>query len=84
MDLLWLSLLKIKKTLFISGLTVRNDKYDRKGTEVNVILKKRYNDKNLRFIEKEDKIPHMLTLSRRFLYNRLRLERFKQDQTSPN
>ena len=82
---MWLSLLKIKKTLFISGLTVRNDKYDRKRKEVNVILKKRYNDKNLRFIEKGDKIPRMLTLSRRFLYdNGLRLERVKQDQTSPN
>ena len=69
----------------ISGLTVRNDKYDRKRKEVNVILKKRYNDKNLRFIEKGDKIPRVLTLSRRFLYdNGLRLERVKQDQTSPN
>ena len=47
---MWLSLLKIKKTLFISGLTVRNDKYDRKRKEVNVILKKKRNDKNLSFI----------------------------------
>ena len=47
---MWLSLLKIKKTLFISGLTVRNDKYDRKRKEVNVILKKKCNDKNLSFI----------------------------------
>ena len=37
-----LSLLKIKEILFdVSGLTVRNNKYDRKGKEANVILKKK-------------------------------------------
>ena len=35
-----LSLLKIKKHFYVSGLTVRYDKYERKGKEVNVILKK--------------------------------------------
>ena len=50
---MWLSLVKIikKKTVYVSGLTVRNDKYDRKRKEVNVILKKKYNDKNLSFID---------------------------------
>ena len=37
---MWLSQLKIKNTVYVSGLRVRNDKYDRKGKEVNVILKK--------------------------------------------
>ena len=37
---MWLSLLKIKKSpVYVSRLTTRNDKYDRKGKEVNVILK---------------------------------------------
>ena len=48
---MWLSLLKIKKnTVYVSGLTVRYDKYERKEKEVNVILKKKCNDKNLSFI----------------------------------
>ena len=29
-----------KNTVYFSGLAVRNDKYDKKGKEVNVILKK--------------------------------------------
>ena len=48
---MWLSLLKIKNAVYISGLTVRNDKYNRKGKEVNVILKKKCNDKNFSFID---------------------------------
>ena len=37
---MWLSLLKIKKSpVYVSGLTARNDKHDRKGKEVNVVLK---------------------------------------------
>ena len=49
---MWLSLLKIKKnTVYVSGLTVRYDKYERKEKEVNVILKKKCNDKNLSFID---------------------------------
>ena len=34
-----LLLLKMKSTVHVSGSTVRNDKYDRKGKEVDVILK---------------------------------------------
>ena len=29
-----------KNTVYFSGLAVRNDKYDKKGKEVNVVLKK--------------------------------------------
>ena len=46
-----LSLLKIKDTLYVSGFTVRNDKYHRKEKEFNVILKKKSNDKNLNFVD---------------------------------
>ena len=44
-------MLKIKNTICVSGLTVRNDKYDRKEKEVNVILKKKCNDENLNFVD---------------------------------
>ena len=58
---MWLFLLKIKKnTVYVSGLTVRNDKYHRKGKEVNVILKKKCNDKYLSFIDNGNINPHML------------------------
>ena len=33
-----------KNTVYVSELTVRNDKYYRKGKEVNVILKGKFND----------------------------------------
>ena len=49
-----------KNTVYLSGLTVRNDKYDRKGKEVNVILKRKCNDKNLSFIDNGNINPHML------------------------
>ena len=39
------------KKKYVSGLTVRNDTYDRKGKEVTVILKKKCDDKNLSFID---------------------------------
>ena len=42
---------QVINTVYVSGLIVRNDKYDRKGKEVNVILKKKINDKNLSFID---------------------------------
>ena len=61
---MWLSLLKIKKnTVYVSGLTVRYDKYERKEKEVNVILKKKCNDKNLNFIDNGNLNPHMLSKS---------------------
>ena len=52
-----------KNTVYLSELTVRNDKYDRKGKEVNVILKKKCNDKNLSFIDNGNINPHMLNKS---------------------
>ena len=60
---MWLSLLKIKKHCYVSGLTVRNDKNDRRGKEVNVILKKNCNDKKLCFIGNENINPRMLNKS---------------------
>ena len=39
------------KKKYVSGLTVRNDTYDWKGKEVNVILKKKCDDKSLSFID---------------------------------
>ena len=63
---MWLSLLKIKNNaVYVSGLTVRNDKYDRNGKEVNVILKKKcYNlNKNLSFNGNENINPRMLNKS---------------------
>ena len=38
-----------RNTVYVSELTVRNSKYDRKRKEVNAILKKKYDDKNLSF-----------------------------------
>ena len=35
------------KTVYVSRLTVRNDKYDRKGKDINIILTKKCNEKNL-------------------------------------
>ena len=59
-----LSLLKIKEILFdVSGLRVRNNKYDRKVKEANVILKKKCNDKNLTFVDKGNKNTRMLNKS---------------------
>ena len=61
---MWLSLLKIKKiTVYVSGLAVRNDKYDRNGEEVNEILKKKCNDKNLSFIDNGNINSRMLNKS---------------------
>ena len=42
---------------------MRKDKYDRKEKEVNVILKKKCNDKNLSFIDNGNLNPHMLSKS---------------------
>ena len=39
-----LSVKNIKNTVYVPGLTIRNDKYHRKRKEVNVILKKKCND----------------------------------------
>ena len=59
-----LSLLKIKEILFdVSGLTVRNNKYARKGKEANVILKKKCNDKNLTFVDNGNINTRMLNKS---------------------
>ena len=52
-----------KNTVYVSGLTVRYDKYERKEKEVNVILKKKCNDKNLSFIDNGNLNPHMLSKS---------------------
>ena len=54
---------KNKSTVHVSGSTVRNDKYDRKGKEVDVILKKKLNDKNLSFIYNVNINPRMLNKS---------------------
>ena len=54
---------KNKSTVHVSGSTVRNDKYDRKGKEVDVILKKKFNDKNLSFIDNVNINPRMLNKS---------------------
>ena len=65
---MWLSLLKIQKnTVYVSGLTVRKDKYDRKEKEVNVILKKKCNDNNLNFVDNRNINPRMLDKSRLYL-----------------
>ena len=42
---------------------MRKDKYDRKEKEVNVILKKKCNDKNLSFIDNGNINLHMLNKS---------------------
>ena len=54
------SLKKKRKTLRV---TLRNEKYDRKGNKVHVILKKKCNDKNLSFIDNENINPCMLNKS---------------------
>ena len=65
---MWLSLLKIQKnTVYVSGLTVRKDKYDRKEKEVKVILKKKCNDNNLNFVDNRNINPRMLNKSRLYL-----------------
>ena len=59
-----LSLLKIKEILFdVSWLRVRNNKYDRKVKEGNVILKKKCNDKNLTFVDNGNINTRMLNKS---------------------
>ena len=60
---MWLSLLKIKKTVYVLGITARNDKCDRKGKEVNVILNKTCDDKNLNFVDNRNINPRMLNKS---------------------
>ena len=52
-------MLKIKK-----HCTVRNDKYDRNGKEVNVILKEKSNYKTLNFVDNGNINPRMLNKSR--------------------
>ena len=44
-------------------MTVRNNKYDRKGKEANVILKKKCNDKNLTFVDNGNINTRMLNKS---------------------
>ena len=56
-------MLKIKNTICVSGLTVRNDKHDRKEKEVNVILKKKCYDKNLNFVDNRNINLRMLNKS---------------------
>ena len=46
--------------VYVSGLAVKNDNCDRKRKEVNVILKKKCNDKNLSFIDNGNINPRML------------------------
>ena len=52
-----------KEIVYVSGLTVRNNKYDRKRKEVKVILKKKCNDENLSFIDNGNINPRMLNKS---------------------
>ena len=52
-------MLKIKK-----HCTVRNDKYDRNGKEVNVILKEKSNYKTLNFVDNGNINPRKLNKSR--------------------
>ena len=51
-----------KNAVYVSGLTVTNDKYDRKG-KVNIIQKKKCNDKNISFIHNRNINPCMLNKS---------------------
>ena len=52
-----------KNTVYVSGLTVKNDKYERKKKEVSVTLKKKCNDKKLCFIDNGNINPRMLNKS---------------------
>ena len=54
---------KNKNTVYVSGLIVRNGKYNRKGKEVNVVLKKKCNNKNLSLIDNRNINPRMLNKS---------------------
>ena len=56
-----------KTTIYVSGLTARNEKYDAKGKDINKILKKNCNDKNLSFIDNGNINPRMLNKSRLYL-----------------
>ena len=58
-----LSAKNLKKDVYVSGLTVRNDKYDGKGKEIKAILKKKINDKNLSFTDNGNINPRMLNKS---------------------
>ena len=51
-----------KNTVYVSGLTVANDKYDRKG-KINIIQKKKCNDKNISSIDNGNINPRMLNKS---------------------
>ena len=53
---------KNKDTVYVSGLIVRNDKH-RMGKEVNVVLKKKCNNKNLSLIDNRNINPCMLNKS---------------------
>ena len=53
---------KNKNTVYVSGLIVRNDKH-RMGKEVNVVLKKKCNNKNLSLIDNRNINPCMLNKS---------------------
>ena len=52
-----------RNTIWCFKMTVRNNKYDRKGKEANVILKKKCNDKNLTFVDNGNKNTRMLNKS---------------------
>ena len=58
-----LSLLKIKKHCLCFRIN-SYDKYDKKGKEVNVILKIKCNDKNLNLVDDGSINPRMLNKSR--------------------
>ena len=57
---------KNKNTVYVSGLIVRNDKH-RMGKEVNVVLKKKCNNKNLSLIDNRNINPCMLNKSGLYL-----------------
>ena len=66
-----------KNAVYVSRLTVRNDKYDTKGKDANIFLEKKCNDKILSFTDNANINSQMLNKSGLYL-NKYEQEEVKQ------
>ena len=60
-----------KKQVFVSGLVIRKDKFNKKGNEVNELLKNKYGIRQLSFIDNKNNSLGMLNKSEKQKWNSL-------------
>ena len=60
-----------KKQVFVSGLVIRKDKFNKEGNEVNELLKNKYGIRQLSFIDNKNNSLGMLNKSEKQKWNSL-------------